>query len=160
MSSQVSAHLLKNPVHFLALGLGSGLSPKAPGTAGTLAALPLIWLCAPTDSLIYLAITLAISLLGIWICDYSAYKMGVHDHPAIVWDEFAGIFITFLLVPATGLNLVAGFVLFRFFDIVKPWPIRWLDRHVDGGLGIMLDDILAGIFALLCMHGLLWAGWL
>ncbi|PWF62354.1 phosphatidylglycerophosphatase A [Shewanella sp. BC20] len=140
---------LKNPVHFLALGFGSGLAAKAPGTFGTLAAVPLYLLLAQLPLSWYLAVTLVCVLAGIYICDKAAKDMGVHDHGAIVWDEVAGLLITMIAAPAGVLWLVVGFVLFRLFDIIKPWPIRWLDAKVEGGFGIMIDDVLAGIFALI-----------
>lgn len=138
---------LGRPLHFLAFGFGAGCSPKAPGTMGTLAAvalyLPLSHLSLP----LYTTITLVVVLVGIPICGWSARQLGVHDHPGIVWDEIAGYLITMLGVPSGLAWVVAGFVLFRFFDILKPWPIRWLDRRVGGGLGIMVDDVVAGLAA-------------
>lgn len=94
------------------------------------------------------------SIVGIAICDISAKRMGVHDHPGIVWDEFVGYWITMFLAPAGWMWIIIGFVLFRIFDILKPWPIRWLDRHVGGGFGIMIDDVLAGLFAFGVVQGL------
>ncbi|ESE40705.1 phosphatidylglycerophosphatase A [Shewanella decolorationis] len=143
---------LKNPIHFLALGFGSGLAAKAPGTFGTLAAVPLYLLLAQLPLSWYLAVTLVCVLAGIYICDKAAKDMGVHDHGAIVWDEVAGLLITMIAAPAGVLWLIVGFVLFRLFDIIKPWPIRWLDAKVEGGFGIMIDDVLAGIFALVCLQ--------
>ncbi|MFB2684635.1 phosphatidylglycerophosphatase A [Shewanella mangrovisoli] len=145
---------LKNPIHFLALGFGSGLAAKAPGTFGTLAAVPLYLLLAQLPLSWYLAVTLVCVLAGIYICDKAAKDMGVHDHGAIVWDEVAGLLITMVAAPAGVLWLVVGFVLFRLFDIIKPWPIRWLDAKVEGGFGIMIDDVLAGIFALIGVQAL------
>lgn len=145
---------LKNPIHFLALGFGSGLAAKAPGTFGTLAAIPLFLLLAPLSLPVYLAVTLLSVIVGIYICDKAAKDMQVHDHGAIVWDEVAGLLITLIAVPAGWQWIVIGFVLFRFFDILKPWPIKWLDAKVHGGFGIMIDDVLAGIFALICLQGL------
>lgn len=137
---------------FLALGFGSGLAPKVPGTFGTVAALPLIILCQDFSIEIYALVTLFISIIGVYLCGYTAKAVGVHDHPAIVWDEFAGMFITMFMVPLTWQTLVVGFVLFRVFDIFKPWPISWLDKHCHGGFGIMIDDVVAGFAALICMH--------
>lgn len=145
---------LKNPIHFLALGFGSGLAAKAPGTFGTLAAVPLYLLLAQLPLSWYLAVTLVCVLAGIYICDKAAKDMGVHDHGAIVWDEVAGLLVTMIAAPAGVLWLVVGFVLFRLFDIIKPWPIRWLDAKVEGGFGIMIDDVLAGIFALIGVQAL------
>ena len=142
---------LSNPIQCLAVGFGSGLVPKAPGTFGTLAAIPLYLLLAQLSVTVYLIVTLVVCLAGIYICGKAAEDVGVHDHPAIVWDEFAGFLITMAFVPLSVVNIVIGFALFRFFDIVKPWPIKWADQKVHGGLGIMLDDILAGLISLMCM---------
>ena len=144
--------ILRDPVHFLAFGFGSGLSPKAPGTAGTLAAMPLVYFALALPLWAYVLLTLVIIIAGVWICDNSSKRLGVHDHPGIVWDEIAGLFITLLAAPAGLIWLAVGFVLFRFFDILKPWPIGWLDRQVGGGLGIMIDDVLAGVYALICLQ--------
>ncbi|MGV6825422.1 MAG: phosphatidylglycerophosphatase A family protein [bacterium] len=143
---------LKNPVHFLAFGFGSGLFPVAPGTAGTLAAIPIYWLISDFSIWPYLGIVAAISIVGIWICGRSAADLNTHDHPGIVWDEIAGYLVTMTFAPAGWHWIVLGFVLFRLFDILKPWPISYLDKKVAGGLGIMLDDLLAGVAA----AGVLW----
>ncbi|MBR9726514.1 phosphatidylglycerophosphatase A [Shewanella intestini] len=145
---------LSNPIHFLALGFGSGLAAKAPGTFGTLAAIPVYLLLAQLSLPVYLLATLISVLIGFYICDKAAKDMQVHDHGAIVWDEVAGLLITLIALPAGWQWLVIGFVLFRFFDIIKPWPIKWLDAKVEGGFGIMIDDVVAGIFALICVQGL------
>ena len=147
---------LKNPVHFLALGFGSGLIPFMPGTFGSLAALPLLipFLYLPPITLLLVAVLA--SAIGIYLCGKTADDMQVHDHGSIVWDEVAGILLTFLWVPLSLWTVVAGFILFRFFDIVKPWPIGPVDKYVSGGLGIMLDDIIAGLMACASLHGLIW----
>ncbi|ENV43167.1 MULTISPECIES: phosphatidylglycerophosphatase A family protein [Acinetobacter] len=140
---------------FCGVGFGSGLLPKAPGTFGSAFALLFIplWLAIDLSSTI-LAIIL-MSLIGIYICGHTAKVMGVHDDGRIVWDEFAGQSITFL--PLLYLNemswmwALVGFALFRLFDVWKPWPIRVIDRQIDGGFGIMLDDIIAGLWAALCI---------
>lgn len=142
----------RNPVHFLAFGLGSGTAPRAPGTFGTLAAL-LLYLVLPAMSPFAYAVFLLLGFaLGVWICGKTARDIGVHDHGGIVWDEFIGFWLTIFLAPPGLLWLLIGFVLFRFFDIVKPWPIRWFDRHVHGGFGIMIDDVLAGVMAWICLQ--------
>lgn len=145
---------LRNPIHFLALGFGSGLAPKAPGTFGTLSALPLYFLMMNLSLPVFVAITVLVTVLGFWICDIAAKDMQVHDHGAIVWDEVAGMLITMIAAPVGLLPLLIGFALFRFFDIIKPWPIKLLDRHVKGGFGIMIDDVLAGIFAAICLQAI------
>jgi phosphatidylglycerophosphatase A len=145
--------LVRDPVLLLAFGFGSGLSPKAPGTAGTLVAALLFPLIAGLPPLYYLFFLVIICILGVGICGRAANKLGVHDHGGIVFDEFAGLWLAMFSFPATWQWLLAGFVLFRFFDIVKPWPIRWLDRRVAGGLGIMVDDLVAGAFTWLVLAG-------
>jgi len=146
---------LKNPVHFLALGFGSGLIPFMPGTFGSLAALPLLipFLYLPPATLLIAAVLA--SVIGIYLCGKTADDMQVHDHGSIVWDEVAGILLTFLWVPLSLWTVVAGFLLFRFFDIVKPWPIGPVDKYVSGGLGIMLDDIIAGLMACATLHAIM-----
>ncbi len=146
---------LKNPIHLLAFGFGSGLSPKMPGTVGTLAALPFYALLVQMPLSLYLVITLFCAVVGIYLCGRTARDLGVHDHGGIVWDEFVGYFITMILVPPSLITVTLGFALFRLFDIAKPWPIRWVDKRVSGGLGIMLDDILAGLLAAAVLHILL-----
>ena len=144
--------VLTNPVHFLAFGFGSGLAPFAPGTFGTLAAIPLYLLMQPLSLPLYLLITVVVCIVGIWICGKSSEILGVHDHSGIVWDEFAGYFITMIAAPTGWFWVLLGFALFRLFDIWKPWPISVLDKKVHGGFGIMVDDILAGVFALGCLQ--------
>lgn len=147
--------ILTTPEHLLAYGFGAGLAPKAPGTFGTLVAVPL-WLLlvwAVSDPTVYLMICAVLFVAGCWICGESARLLGLHDAPGIVFDEIVGFFITaFPLLGLSfdrmlGLWVLVAFVLFRFFDIIKPWPIRWLDRQVHGGFGIMLDDVVAALFA-------------
>ena len=139
--------ILSDPILFLAFGFGSGMSKKAPGTMGTLAAIPVYWLFAQTNSVVYALLMLVVRVIGIWICGNAADKLGEHDYGGIVWDEIAGYLITMCLVPLTWQTIIVGFILFRIFDILKPWPISWLDRYVQGGFGIMINDMLAGIFA-------------
>jgi phosphatidylglycerophosphatase A len=148
---------LKNPIHLLALGFGTGCVPKMPGTIGTLVGilfyLPLVYLSSAYSSwTVYIVVTIALFLSGIWLCEVTANHLGVHDHGGIVWDEIVGFLITMTMVPPDWRFVVLGFVLFRLFDIWKPWPISWLDRKVSGGLGIMLDDVLAGIYALIVLQ--------
>jgi phosphatidylglycerophosphatase A len=143
---------MKNPVHFLALGFGSGLVPVMPGTFGSLAAIPLLLLCMSLSTPSFIAVTLIASVVGIYLCGKTADDMQVHDHGSIVWDEIAGMFVTFLFLPLTASTIVLGFVLFRLFDILKPWPIGVVDKRLHGGTGIMLDDLLAGAMACACLH--------
>lgn len=148
----------------LAFGFGSGLSPIVPGTVGTAVSLPLLLVMAYFGFWVHVVLTLLSIPLGIYLCGYACEKLGVHDHKGIVWDEFSGFWITMVAVPIWSdgtfnwLLLAIGFVLFRFFDMVKPWPISWVDKKVDGGVGVMLDDVIAGITACLVLHGLLYFG--
>ncbi len=151
---------IKEPVHFCAVGFGTGLSPVMPGTVGTFAAIPFLALFPFLPIWAQVMLAFFVAFVGIWICDKAAWDMKVHDHPAIVWDEIAGMLITMVAVPFSAITLVAGFLLFRFFDIVKPWPISFFDKKVKGGLGIMLDDIVAGLLALACLQLALNLGWL
>lgn len=146
---------LRKPVHLLAFGLGSGCASKAPGTFGTLAAIPFWWLLLQDVPLIpYLCVLIAGFAFGVYLCEQTSKDLGVHDHGGIVWDEWIGLWITYIALPSGIEWIIIGFALFRFFDIVKPWPIKWLDEKVNGGFGIMIDDVLAGIFALGCVQAL------
>ncbi|HPQ96792.1 MAG: phosphatidylglycerophosphatase A [Thiothrix sp.] len=148
--------VFSSPVHWLAFGLGSGLAPHAPGTFGTLAAIPLYLMLALLPLWAYVAVVALAFGIGVWLCGESSRRLGVHDHGGIVWDEFVGFWITMTAAPAGGFWVMTGFMLFRVFDIWKPWPIRWFDRRVAGGLGIMLDDVLAGLAGWVLLQGLVW----
>lgn len=147
MTEKISLQLLRHPADLLALGFGSGLAPRAPGTAGTLVAIPVYLLLQPLALHLYLPLVAILFLLGIPICAHTARRLGVHDHPGIVWDEIVGYLVTMAFAPPGWLWIGLGFVLFRLFDILKPWPIKWFDSKVGGGFGIMVDDLLAGIAA-------------
>jgi phosphatidylglycerophosphatase A len=146
--TKIDAHrIFKDPLCLLAFGFGSGLAPKAPGTFGTLAAVPLYLAAADLPLPSYALLTSLMFLAGIWICGHCERVLEIEDHSGIVWDEFVGFFITMTTMPLNWPTVVCGFVLFRLFDVLKPWPIRVLDRRLHGGLGVMLDDALAGAFA-------------
>jgi len=145
-------HLLRHPIYFLGLGFGSGLAPKAPGTFGTLAAIPVVFFMQSLGLLGYALVTLVAAVAGLWICGATAKALGVHDHPAIVWDEIAGYMIAMVALPFTWFNVLGAFVLFRLFDILKPGPIGWCDRNLTGGAGIMVDDLLAGAASAIILH--------
>jgi phosphatidylglycerophosphatase A len=151
-------NIFRDPVLLIAFGFGSGLSPRAQGTCGTLVAIPLFLLLQQFSLAPYLAIVGVAAVAGVWICSLASVKLGVHDHQGIVWDEIVGYWITMAGVAVSVQTVVAGFILFRFFDVVKPWPIRQIDRSVAGGLGIMLDDVIAGVFAWVVLNILLLAG--
>ena len=154
--SPTAAQVFKDPVLLLAFGFGSGLSPRAPGTAGSVMALVIYYLLLQGLSpLVYLLVVLLATVAGIYLCDAASRKLGVHDHGGIVWDEFAGLWLALFALPAGLWWPLLGFALFRLFDIVKPFPISWLDKQVEGGLGIMIDDIVAGSFAFICLQLLL-----
>ena len=152
--SELSPRLLRDPVHFFALGFGAGLAPRAPGTAGTLVGV----LLDPVLRLLGLELRLlAVALMfgvGVWVCGESARRLGAHDHPGIVWDEIVGYLALMLVLPGGWAWALAGFVVFRFFDIVKPWPIRQLDHGVPGGLGIMVDDVMAAVWGAFVLLGI------
>jgi len=147
--------VMTDPVHFLAFGFGTGLAPFAPGTFGSLPGILLFWLTMDFGLYVQLGVAAAISLAGIWICGESARRIGVHDHGGIVWDEIAGMYLTLMVAPFSVFGWILAFGLFRVMDIVKPWPIRDLDHRLGGGLGIMLDDLAAALYAaiLLVLYG-------
>lgn len=136
---------LRNPTLLLAFGFGAGLAPKAPGTWGTLLAIPLWWALSDKGLPVYLPLAAFGFAAGVWLCERASRMLGARDHPAIVIDEVVGYFVALTVVPVEIPWLVLSFVLFRALDILKPWPISWLDRSVKGGLGIMLDDLVAGL---------------
>lgn len=141
-----------HPAHLVAFGFGAGLSPWAPGTAGTLLAWPFGWAlaAAPRPSLALAAIA-ALFLLGVWACGLTGRRLGVHDHGGMVWDEVVAFLLVLVVVPRSLAWEAAAFVLFRLFDIVKPPPIRWFERRYQGGFGVMLDDLLAAGYTLLLL---------
>lgn len=145
--------LMSHPAGWIATALGAGLLPKAPGTAGSLIALlPWWFLLRGLPIGAYVAVLAVGFLLGVWACEVSDRRLGMHDQGALVWDEVVGMWITLFAAPVQWWWMVAGFVLFRLFDIWKPWPVRWADRSVRGGLGVMLDDVVAGIYALIVLQ--------
>lgn len=148
----------RNPLHLLAFGFGAGFFPRAPGTVGTLVGVVLFLLLAPLSLPAYVGAVVILFVAGIPLCGRVARDLGVHDHGGIVWDEIVGYLVTMTAAPPGWLPVVAGFALFRLFDILKPWPIRALDRNVGGGFGIMLDDLVAGILAAVVLQLLVRTG--
>jgi phosphatidylglycerophosphatase A len=140
------------PTHLLAFGFGTGLAPRAPGTVGTLLGVPLYLLMQNLAWPMYWAGVLVLFALGVLVCGAAARDLNVHDHPGIVWDEVVGILIALGFAPRGAEWIVAGFVVFRVFDIAKPWPVNVIDQRVHGGLGIMLDDAMAGVYAGLVLY--------
>ena len=147
---------LETPTGFLAFGFGSGLAPVAPGTAGTVASLPFAALIVQLPLPVALAVVVAAFLVGIYLCGVTGQKLGVHDHGGIVWDEFVGMWLVVLFIPFHWAWWLVAFALFRVFDAVKPWPIRWFDRRIHGGFGVMLDDILAAVYTLIVLGLAMW----
>lgn len=150
--SKLAINIWTNPLYFLAFGFGSGLLPIAPGTWGTLAAIPLYLLIQNLSLVDYSIILIIASLLGIWWCDVTERAIGIHDYSGIVWDEICGYGVTMLAAPHQWYWIIVGFLLFRLFDIWKPWPICWFNDHVPGGLGVMVDDLVAGVAAWIVMQ--------
>jgi phosphatidylglycerophosphatase A len=156
MPSKIPKKFLRNPIHFVALGFGSGLFPKMPGTFGTLVAIPIYLLLYKLPLSYYAIVVACMFIFGCIICGLTSRDLGHFDHPSIVWDEIVGYLITMIAVPLSWNNIVLGFVLFRIFDIWKPWPIRKLEKTIRGGVGIMLDDVLAAIYAWILLQLLTW----
>ena len=144
--------LISHPAHFFSLGFGSGLMPKGPGTAGTLVAFPLYWVLAPLmNDYLFLLLLIFAFFIGISICDKTGRALGVEDHGGIVWDEIVAFMLVLFFTPEGIYWQILAFVLFRFFDIVKPQPIKYFDQNMHGGLGVMFDDLLAAGYALFCL---------
>lgn len=152
---RVPRRALRHPLRALALGFGLGLLPRAPGTWGALLGIPLALALSELPLAAGLLGTVVVFGVGVWACEVTSRWLGVEDHSAIVWDEVLGYVVTVIWFPPSWLAVVAGFVLFRVFDILKPGPIRWAERRVSGGLGVMLDDLLAGLAAALVLWGVL-----
>ena len=146
-NAELRRKVLTDPVNLLAFGLGTGLAPWAPGTCGSLLGLAIAWWTVPLGLELRLMVAIALILSGLWLCGEAARRIGVHDHPGIVWDEIAGMYLVLLAAPPGIVAWGLGFGLFRLFDIWKPWPIRDLDHRLGGGPGIMLDDLVAALYA-------------
>lgn len=148
--------LLSHPAHFFALGFGSGLAKKAPGTFGTVIGLPLFWLISSYTLFIQLAVITALFLVGIYFCDKTGKALGVSDHGGIVWDEIVAMMLVLTFTPIQWQWWLVAFIAFRLFDIWKPFPIRQCDAKIKGGLGVMFDDLLAAIYAIASLKVLVW----
>ena len=148
--------LFKSPGNFLAFGFGAGLMPVAPGTCGTLIAIPFFLLLHELPAFLYAGALLVTFIVGTSLCARAAESLHLpphrHDHPGIVWDEMVGLWVTLAFIPFSWSAVILGFVLFRLFDIAKLWPIGLIDRRLGGGIGIMLDDLIAGVFANLMLR--------
>lgn len=145
--------LLSHPAGWIATALGAGLSPRAPGTVGSaVALLPWWFLLRGLPLSTYVAVLVVGFALGVWACEVADRRLQMHDQGALVWDEVIGMWITLIAAPHAWWWLLVGFGLFRLFDIWKPWPVGLADRRVHGGLGVMLDDVLAGGYALIVLQ--------
>lgn len=149
--------LFSHPAHFISLGFGSGLAKKAPGTFGTLVAFPLYMLIADYGMLTELAMVTALFLLGVWTSHFTGKALGVSDHGSIVFDEVVAMMLVLTFLPHCYINYTVAFLLFRLFDIWKPFPIRQCDAKMKGGFGVMFDDILAAVYTIISIKGLTWA---
>lgn len=152
--------LIRRPILLCALGFGAGLAPKAPGTFGTLVAIPIVVVLAQSSHWLLPLVTLVFLVVGFYICSVASKYFDAHDDSSIVWDEIVGYMITLSFVPVNLETIIIGFILFRLFDILKPWPISWLDRRIQGAWGIMLDDIAAGLVANVGLQLWIWQSWI
>jgi len=144
--------LLSHPAHLVAFGFGAGLAPVAPGTWGTLLALPIYWLVSPRlEPVEFLLMLVVLFALGVWACEMTGRAIGVSDHGGMVWDETVAFLLVLFFVPATLPWQAAAFLLFRLFDILKPPPIRYYDQKLKNGFGVMLDDLIAASYTLLVL---------
>lgn len=143
--------LFKSPAHFISLGFGTGLSPRAPGTVGTLVGFPLYWALSPLALLAQVAVLVALFVAGCYLCEVTGNALGQADHGGIVWDEIVAFCAVLLTVPEHWGWWAAAFAAFRLFDIVKPAPIHWIDRRFKTGFGVMFDDVLAAVYAIACL---------
>jgi phosphatidylglycerophosphatase A len=148
--------LLSHPAHFVALGFGSGLAAKAPGTFGTIVAIPLFLALMATPELVHLIVITLLFLAGIPICTRTGKALGVSDHGSIVWDEIVAFMLVLEFTPYSWVGWLAAFALFRLFDIWKPFPIRQFDARLKGGFGVMFDDLLAAVYAIASLKALQW----
>lgn len=147
--------LIAHPAHFFALGFGSGLTKKAPGTFGTLVGLPLFWLISNYTFSTQLGVAFMLFVFGVYVCEKTGKALGVADHGSIVWDEIVAMMLVLFFTPFTWLGWLAAFLLFRLFDIWKPFPIRYFDAKLKNGFGVMFDDLLAAIYAILVLKFIL-----
>ncbi len=147
----LARQVMTDPVHILAFGFGTGLAPVAPGTVGSLPGVLLAWLTLDLGLMTQIGVAAFLIAFGVWVCGESARRLGIHDHGGIVWDEIAGMYVVLIVAPPTVWAWILAFGLFRAFDIVKPWPIRDLDHRLHGGVGIMLDDLVAALYAALML---------
>lgn len=144
--------VFSHPAHFVAFGFGAGLSPFAPGTAGTLVGFPIFWLVGPRYSPWEMLVLVAVLFgIGVWACGVTGRNLGISDHGGMCWDEIVAFLLILEIAPDGTYWQIAAFFLFRIFDVVKPSPIRELEKRMKGGFGVMFDDILAAGYTLLAL---------
>lgn len=148
----VPVSVWRNPLHFIAFGFGAGAIPFAPGTFGTLVAIPFYLLFSLLPLSAYIVLVVLIMFASMWLCDRVSREINIHDHQGMCLDEIVGYLVTMIAAPHGWIWIMLGFALFRLFDIWKPWPIAYIDEHVDGGVGMILDDVLAGIYSLIILQ--------
>lgn len=146
----------KKPTHFIAFGFGAGTLPKAPGTFGTLAAIPFYLAMQQLSHISYFVLLIVIILASIWLCEKVSREIHIHDHQGMCLDEIAGYLVTMFAAPHGIKWIMIGFILFRLFDIFKPPPIKYIDEKINGGIGMILDDVVAGIYSMIIIHILSW----
>lgn len=146
----------RNPWHFVAFGFGSGTVPFAPGTFGTLMAIPFYLALSTFSPLIYLTLVILIFFGASWLCEKVSREISVHDHPGMCIDEFVGFLVTMFYAPQGIIWIIWGVIFFRIFDILKPWPINYMDKNIKGGFGMVLDDVMAGIYSFILLHVISW----
>lgn len=151
-SQKVPDNVWTDPWYFIGFGLGSGAMPIAPGTFGTLFAIPIYLMLSHLPLSYYLTVVAFLFLFSIWLCEKLSREIRVHDHPGMCIDEFIGYFITMIAAPPGWIWIVIGFVLFRIFDILKPFPISWIDKNIHGGVGMILDDAVAGLVSFIVIQ--------
>ena len=153
MTKQLQNHQVwTNPLHFIAFGFGSGLLPIMPGTYATIVAIPIFLVLQSMGWVIYAIATVLITLFGVWLSEKVSKDIGIHDYPGMNFDEIVGYLVTMFLAPKGWIWILLGFGLFRLFDILKPWPINWVDKNVKGGVGVILDDVMAGILSFIVIQ--------
>lgn len=152
MSQPVPSSIWKNPLHFIAFGFGSGAIPIMPGTFGTLMAIPFYLLMRELPIALYIILATVLGVFAVWISDKLSKQIKIHDHPGMNIDEFIGYFVTMIAAPHNWYAVCLGFVLFRIFDILKPFPIGWIDKNVKGGFGMIIDDVAAGVVSLVILQ--------
>ncbi len=152
----IPASVWQKPSHFIAFGFGSGALPFAPGTFGTLVAIPFYLAIRSLPLALYIGLVILIMIGSMWLCEKVSREINVDDHQGMCLDEIVGYLVTMTAAPHGLIWIVMGFIFFRIFDIWKPWPVNYIDQHIHGGFGMILDDVMAGIYSILILKLLSW----